>query len=138
MDSESAVIIPIDRLVKVYVKMRDAKSEMTKRHDAEVAVLDEAMDKISVEFKRRALEQGTDGFKTDFGTVYLQTSLKSSCADWQIFYDWMQKENALDFLEKRISNGQIKTYMEEHEGALPPGISVFKEIEARVRRNSGK
>ena len=31
-----------------------------------------------------------------------------------------------------------KDFMEQNEGAIPPGVSVFKELEVRVRKPTGQ
>lgn len=129
--------IPDDTLVKIYIRIRDAKSAKAKEYDAEIAVLDGQLKKISTELLRRTQERHNTGIATDFGTVYIAETLKTSCADWGVFYDWIQKTpNGFEFLEQRIKAGSVKDYMEKNDGALPPGVNVFREFEARVRKPS--
>ena len=135
----AASTIPDDRLVRVYIKIRDAKKAKVKAHDAEVAVLDGQLKSISIELLRRTQERHNKGFTTDFGTVYIAETMKTSCADWGVFYEWIQKTpNGFEFLEQRIKSGSVQSYMAKNAGALPPGVNVFREIEARVRKPSTK
>jgi hypothetical protein len=130
-------LISVSRLVKVAVKIRDAKAAFKKEADAKLEDFERQYRTITTELTARAQAEGVDGFKTEFGTVYMAVDMKTSCQDWGVFYDWIKKEDALDFLERRISSGKVKDYMEAHEGELPPGVSVFKQLEARIRRPSG-
>lgn len=130
--------IPVDRLVKIYVKIRDAKAAKVKAHDAEIKVLDTQMAQIATELKSRAQADGVEGYKTDFGTVYMAVNFKTSCQDWGAFYDWIKQNDAIDFLERRIASSKVKDFMETNDGALPPGVSIFKELQARVRRATEK
>ena len=130
--------VPVDRLVKIYVKMRDARSALKKEFEAADEKIELQMKQVGVELKARAQAEGVDGFKTEFGTMYMQETLKTSCADWGIFGEFLKDHDPLTFLEKRVSSTAIKEYMKEHEGELPPGINIFKEIEARVRRGNEK
>lgn len=130
--------IAIDTLVKIYVKIRDAKSAAKKEHDKVDADFNEKLATVSTELKARAQAEGVEGFKTEFGTVYLSETMKTSCADWGVFGEFLKEHDPLEFLEKRISATAIKDYMKENEGQLPPGVNVFKEIEARVRRAGEK
>lgn len=130
--------IPVNKLVKIYVRIREAKGVKQKAFDAEIKTLDDQMKTIATELKQRAQTEGVNGFKTEHGTVYMATSLKTSCQDWGIFYDWIKANDALDFLERRISSGKVKDFMEAHDGELPPGVNIFKELEARVRKAGEK
>lgn len=129
---------PVDRLVKIYVKIRDAKAAKNKAHDAEIKELDDQMRAVAAELKSRAQADGVEGYRTDFGTVYMAVDIKTSCQDWGAFYDWIKQNDALDFLERRISSSKVSGYMESTGGELPPGVNIFKTLEARVRRATEK
>lgn len=133
--SPHAGMIPDDRLVKVFVKIRDAKSTFKKAYEAEMEEkYDAPLRQLQTELKRRLMERHNDGLKTEFGTVYIAETLKVSCQDWGVFHAWIKENDALDFLEQRVKAGEVQTYMEQHQGELPPGLSVFRETEARVRK----
>ena len=129
-------LVSVSRLVKIYVKMRDAKAAIKHEMEDKIAAIDVQMRTVATELKTRAQAEGVKGFKTEFGTVYMATAFKTSCQDWGVFYKWIEETGNLDFLERRISSAKVQDYMSEHNGELPPGVSVFKELEARVRRTS--
>lgn len=126
------------RLVKTYIKMRDAKEEIATRHKEELADLNDKMHKIEVALLGAALEQNVDGFKTEFGTASLVESVKCSCSDWAVFTEFLKDKDPLDFIEKKLRTSAIKEYMELSEGQLPPGVSVFKENTIRITRPRAK
>ena len=130
--------VPVDKLVKIYVKIRDAKAAKKKAYEAEAAELDGKLEMVATELKARAQAEGVDGFKTEFGTVYLSETMKTSCADWSAFGEFLKTHDPLEFMEKRISSTAVKEFMKQNEGQLPPGVSVFREIEARIRRAGEK
>ena len=130
--------VPIDKLVKIYVKIRDALSAEKKKYETIEAEFKGQMAMIATELKARAQAEGVEGFRTDFGTVYMSETMKTSCADWSAFGDFLKDHDPLEFLEKRISSTAIKEYMKQTDGQLPPGVSIFKELEARVRRSGEK
>ena len=137
-NSAAGGTLPVDRLVKIYVKIRDAKSAAKKVFDATTAGYDEKLAMVATELKARAQADGVEGFKTEFGTVYLSETMKTSCADWSAFGEFLKTHDPLEFMEKRISSTAVKDYMKHNEGELPPGVNVFREIEARVRRAGEK
>ena len=130
--------VPIDKLVKIYVKIRDALSAEKKKYETIEAEFKGQMAMIATELKARAQAEGVEGFRTDFGTVYMSETMKTSCADWSAFGEFLKDHDPLEFLEKRISSTAIKEYMKQTDGQLPPGVSIFKELEARVRRSGEK
>lgn len=134
--SPHAGMIPDDRLVKIFIRIRDAKSAFKQAYEQEVETkYDAPLRQLQTELKRRMQERGgLTGLKTDYGTVYIAETLKATCQDWGVFHAWIKENDALDFLEQRVKAGEVKTYMEQHGGELPPGISVFRETEARVRK----
>lgn len=130
--------VPVDKLVKIYVKIRDALSAAKKDFEKVEAEYKDKMAMVATELKARAQSEGVDGFKTEFGTVYLSETMKTSCADWSAFGEFLKDHDPLEFMEKRISSTAVKEYMKHNEGQLPPGVSIFKEVEARIRRAGEK
>lgn len=128
----------IETLVKIYVKIRDAKSAAKKEFDKAEEAFNTKLATVATELKARAQAQGVEGFKTEFGTVYMSETMKVSCADWSAFGTFLTGKDPLEYLEKRVSSTAVKEYMKANEGQLPPGISIFKELEARVRKAGEK
>jgi hypothetical protein len=134
-DPDPAITVTDEKLVKIFVKIRDAKRDFAAAYKTQLEEqFDKPLRQVSTELKRRLESRTNQGLKTEYGTVYLAEEMKVSCQDWGIFYDWIKNNDALDFLEQRVKVGEVKTYMEKHSGELPPGLSVFRELEARVRK----
>ena len=130
--------VPVDTLVKIYVKIRDAKAAAKKEYEKAAAEFDAKLAMIATELKARAQMEGVEGFKTEFGTVFMPETMKTSCADWSAFGEFLKTHDPLEFMEKRISSTAVKEYMKQNEGQLPPGVSVFRETEVRIRRAGEK
>jgi hypothetical protein len=127
-----------DRLVAMRIKMRDTKTEMKKAFEAEYDAVTVAEKTVDAELKRICQEEGITGFKTEYGTVSLVETMKTGCADWSAFGDFLKTQDPLNWLTNSIKQAPVKEYMEAHEGELPPGVSVFRETEARIRRAGEK
>ena len=48
----------------------------------------------------------------------------------------MKQNDAFDALERRIKKTFVSEYMENNGGAIPPGVSVYRQYAVRVRRNA--
>ena len=63
--------IPIDKLTKIYRKIRTRIQEITQEYDAAVGELELQKQEISNELKDRMLAGGLKTLRTDEGTVML-------------------------------------------------------------------
>jgi hypothetical protein len=129
--------VSIDRLVATYIKIRDARAAASSEHKKRDAELKEQLDLINNALLAKAHEDGVTGFTVKgVGTTYIDVDLQCSGSDWGVFYDWMKENDALDMLERRIKSTAIKTYMENHDGAIPPGVSTFAQQIMKIRKSS--
>lgn len=128
----------VERIVKVYITIRDKRAEMKRAFDEEYAKLGENLTKLENQLLRALGDNKLDSMRTAFGTVYRQEEVKPSCQDWSALDFWVEDNpqyGASDVFEKRLSKKFITDYMEAHDGNLPAGVSVYREYVARVRRS---
>lgn len=126
----------MDALVRVYVKIRDAKAEVKKAADAKCADLQAQMDRVAAEIHRELQRLNVNSTRTDSGTAFLQESIKPSCKDWGMLDTWAKTEGVppSEIYEKRLAKKFVTDYMAAHEGEAPPPVSVFREFTVHVRR----
>lgn len=128
----------IEKLTKAYIAIRDKRAEIKKAFDEEYNDLGSKLDRLEAEMLRFLQEHKSDAIKTTFGTVYRQEEVKPSCSSWADLDAWIESNPDVgpsDVLEKRVSKKFITEYMEHNDGALPPGVSIYREYVARVRRS---
>lgn len=134
MDSEPQV--PLDKLTRVYIKMRTAIQEVQKEYDDKLAALKEQQDAVKMAIKERMLSLGTTSAKTDFGTVILAKKTRYSTNDWASFKEFVINNDALDLLEKRIAQKNMELFLTENPGLVPPGLNSDSEYDISVRKPS--
>lgn len=129
-----------DKLIDVYVKIRDKRSEIKKEFEEQDGKLKEQLSVIENELLRRIQAEGGTQFKSDHGLAYISESLKASFADKATFSNYCEEHDIdpLDLMESRVSTRALQEYMDEHEGKVPPGINTFRELNVRVRRPTAK
>ena len=130
--------VPIDKLVKIYRKMRDKMSELTREYDTQMAVLQEQKDEIADALKEQMNTLGVKSLRTDQGTVVLSVKTRYSTADWDSFKKFVTEHDALDLFEKRIAQLNMKQFLEENPGVVPPGLNSNSEYDISVRKPSAK
>lgn len=128
---------PVDTLAltRAYINLRDARNDLRKKYEEEDGALKEKL--LLVEGKMLEFLNDTkqDSAKNELGTFYKQEEVTPAGADWDAFYEWVVRNNAFEALEKRVKKRFIQDYMQTHDGAIPSGISVFREYVVRVRRS---
>lgn len=126
--------IPLDRLAKVYRKIREQISTLTKDYDTQVEVLKAQQEEIKEAMKDQMQALGVTSVRTPQGTVVLSVKTRYSTADWDSFKKFVVEHDALDLYEKRIAQGNMKQFLEENPGVVPPGLNSNAEYDISVRK----
>jgi flagellar biosynthesis chaperone FliJ len=126
--------LPVDKLVRIYMKMRSAIQDL----DAQIESIKEQQQSVKNEIKDRMRGTGVKSLRTDHGTVSLMEKTRYYTNDWDSFKKFMVEHDALDLLEKRIAQSNMKLFLEENPGAIPPGLNSDTEFDISVRKPSTK
>lgn len=125
----------MDRAVKAYIKMRDARSALKAQFEKDDKAIKDQQEILQNFFLEKMQRMGgITAIATEFGTVYQDIDVKSSCSDWGALFEFIAKNDAWDLMEKRLGKLAVKKFMEDNEGRLPPGVNVFKEATVKIRR----
>ena len=124
----------IDKIVAVYIKIRNKKEELTREYDQKVAELDDQMATLKYKLLEISKDTGVTSFKTDHGTAYRTIKNRYWTNDWESFYGFMREHGAMELLEKRIHQTNMREFLEDHPEAHPPGLNVDQEYEITIRR----
>lgn len=124
----------IDKIVAVYIKIRNAREELTRAYDEEVAELGAQMQVLKHKLLEISKESGVTSFKTEHGTAYRTVKNRYWTNDWESFYNFMREQGAMELLEKRIHQTNMREFLEDHPEMHPPGLNVDQEYEITIRR----
>ena len=122
--------ITANQLVKVYIKIRDKRAELTKQ----IEELEAQQDEIEAKLLDICKETGAESLRTEFGTVSRKLSKRYWTSDWGSFYKFLKEHDATELLEKRIAQSNMSSFLEENPDLLPPGLQVDSRYTAVVRR----
>lgn len=122
-----------DELTAKYIALRDFKAKFNAEHEKKVARITARMDELESEMMGFLNATGQDSAKTASGTFFKKTSTSSKVADRDVFLSFVLENNAINFLENRVSNTAVTEYIETH-GTLPPGVDVTRVVSVSVNR----
>ena len=130
--SETAV--PLDRLTKIYRKIKTEIDTMTQEYDTKLEELKAQQDEIKFAIKDQMKALGVSTVKTPFGTVSMRTSTRYSTQDWASFKEFILEHSVVDLLEKRSAQGNMRTFLEENPGVVPPGLNSVSEFQVVITK----
>lgn len=128
--------IPVDKLVAAYIKMRDAKDAITREYDAKVNEIKEQMELIEQALLEICKSTGQDGGRTTHGTFSRSVKTRYWTNDWDSMYRFIKEHDAVQLLEQRVHQGNMKQFLQENPGTLPEGLNADARYAITVRRAS--
>jgi hypothetical protein len=126
--------IPTDKLVKAYVKIRDARKELSEKFEQEDSVLKDSLDTIEAQLLEACKAIGADSIRTPFGTISRTVKKRYWTNDWHSFYEFLKEHGVLELLEKRVAQTNMSTFLEENPDLHPPGLNIDSRYSVVVRR----
>lgn len=125
--------VTIDQLVSIDGKMKAAMSE-----------LQDKLDEIELQRKevRGAIldimkEQKVESVRTSHGTVTRGIKERFWTNDWAILHAYILEHGAVDLLEKRVQQTNMRSWVTDHPDDYPPGLNIDREYTVTIRKPRG-
>lgn len=133
-ETKDEASVTIDKLAKIYIKIRDKLGELTRAYEAEEGRLKEQQAQIASAMKDQLQALGVKSAGTAFGTVSLKTKTRYYASDWEAMYRFIQEHDAAFLLEKRIAQSNMEAFLEQNPNDPPPGLSTMSELTVSVTK----
>jgi hypothetical protein len=127
--------ITVDKMVNAYIKMRDHRSAIKAQYEDEDDSVKEQMAAIDSELLELCKTTGTDGLKTQFGTVSRSVKTRYDATDWEAMHKFVLEHSAPDLLERRVAQRAMKEFIESNPELMPPGLNVTSQYAITVTRS---
>lgn len=123
----------LDQLTASFIELRDKKAVLSREFkDAESAVVAD-MDAIKRQLLDYCDNTGVEGARTKSGMFFRSTNTRYWASDWAEMHAFIKDNDAFDFLEKRLSQGAVKSFIDENPDVLLPGLKIDNEYVVTVR-----
>jgi hypothetical protein len=123
-----------EQLTKIYLKIKDRRSELSAAFKEEDGKLSEQVDKIKRALLDYCKEQGVDSVKTSEGLFYRSAKTRYWTSDWSNMHEFVLEHGAPELLDKRLNQTNMKQFLEENPTLVPKGLNVDSEYVVSVRR----
>lgn len=126
--------LDLAKMVKIYLKIKTARDELT----AKFKEKDEALDKQMTAIKHALLDYckstNSEGSRTDEGLFFRTVNTRYWTADWEAMGKFVVENNLTDLYEKRLHQGNVEAYLKDNPDNPPPGLNVESKYGITVRR----
>lgn len=126
--------VPVDVLVRVYIKIRDAREALATKYDEDDGSLKEQQEVVKAQLLDTCKELGVDSLKTGFGTVSRTVKTRYWSSDWGVMHEFIKEHDAMDLLERRVHQGNMKTFLQENPDVKIPALNSDSAYDVTVRR----
>jgi hypothetical protein len=123
-----------DKLVRVYIKIRDAKAAKAKQLEDEIAELDKQLDTVEAELLELCKSTGQDGGKTQHGSFRRSVKTRYWTSDWDKMYQFIKDNDAPELLERRVAQTAFKEFLASNPDKMPEGMNVDSRYAITVTR----
>lgn len=121
----------LEKLMQAEINMREAIEDLenkvkdikAKRAQIQNA-LNEACQKLNV-----------TSLKTSVGTLTRTLKTRYWTTDWPEMYKFLKENDALELMEKRISQSNMKDFVANNPDLSPPGLQATSEYSVSIRKN---
>ncbi len=127
-------VVTLDKLARVYIKMRDKLSELTREYETAEAAIKAQQAEVAAAMKDRLQALGAKSAATTYGTVSLKTSTRYYFQDWEAAHRFIMDNDAPYLLEKRVSQTMMREFLENNPGVVPPGLNTMSELTVSVTK----
>jgi predicted nuclease with TOPRIM domain len=131
-------VIPLNKLARIYRRIRTKMQEMEKEHERAIAELEAQRDEVANAMKEQLLASGSKSVRTDEGTVMITERKRFYASDWEEMKTFILENEAIDLLEKRISQTNMAQFLEQNPDKVPAGLNSVTSFEVTVRKPTGK
>jgi len=132
------VEVDLNKLVSVYLKLRDAIQEKEEQHKQELQELQSEFDVVSGVLLSHCTTQNIDSIKTPVGTISRRISTRYWTSDWDSMYQFINEHDAPFLLEQRIHGSNMREFLENNPDAFPVGMQAERKYTVQVRKPTKK
>ena len=132
---ESQAEVPLEKLTRIYIKMRDKKAEVAHELEEKVSKIEQDMKTVKTAILAHMKEIGAESLRTEAGIVYRTVRTTYATSDWESMNKFILEHSVPELLEKRIHQTNMKAFLEENPELIPAGLNANSEYSVTVRRN---
>ncbi|MEN6549734.1 MAG: hypothetical protein ABFE07_27135 [Armatimonadia bacterium] len=132
---EGEELPPTPKLVRAYIKMRDARAALSAKYEEEDKKIKEQMEMVESYLLETCKRAGGNVSIPGVGNVIRGVSTRYWTSDWEAMHNFIKENNAVDLLERRIAQKAMGDFLKANPDKMPKGMNVESKYTVTVRRS---
>lgn len=132
--AEEAPKVPVEKLVRVYLKINAALTQIRQDYEAQEKALKDKMATVKSALLQHCKDNNVESVRTTEGLFYRTVKANYWTSDWDSMRKFIIEHKIPELLHERIHQTNMKQFLEENPDLLPPGLNVDSEYTITVRR----
>jgi hypothetical protein len=124
----------LERLMQADINMREKIATL----ESEIKEIKEKRAQVQNALNDVCERLNVSSIKTTVGTLTRSLKTRYWTNDWPSMYDFLKQHNALELMEKRLCQGNVKEFISDNPDLLPPGLQSTSEYTVAIRKNTKK
>jgi hypothetical protein len=126
--------IPVEKLVRVYIKMRTARDAINAEFNKKIEDIEGQMEQVKRALSDYCKENNVESVRTKEGLFYRTIKQRYWTNDWEAMGRFVVEHNIPEVFEKRLHQGSMQEFLDQNPDLLPPGLNIDREYQITVRR----
>ncbi len=131
---EDQELPPTEKLVKAYIKMRDARAVLSAEYEAKDKDIKEQMRVVENFLLEACKRAGGNVSIPGVGVVIRGVDTRYWTSDWEAMHNFIKENSTLELLERRIAQRAMGEFLKANPDKMPKGMNVESKYTVTVRR----
>lgn len=132
---EDQELPPTEKLVKAYIKMRDARAVLSADYEAKDKELKDQMRVVENFLLEACKRAGGNVSIPGVGVVMRGVDTRYWTSDWEAMHNFIKENSTLELLERRIAQRAMGEFLKANPDKMPKGMNVESKYTVTVRRS---
>ena len=122
------------KLIEEYVTLREGREVLKEKYTNHDTRLKTRMEEIEESLFQLCKETNVESLSSPVATAYRTVQTRYWSGNWDVFKDFVIRNNAVDLLERRVHQTNMKQWIDEAEGKVPEGLNIDQKYKIIVRK----
>ena len=124
----------VEKLTEVYLKIKAKRDKLSAEYKEQDGSLKDQQEQIKRALLAHCSENNVESVRTKSGTFFRGVKQRYWTNDWESMYRFIIENNVPEFFTKQLNQGNVKQFLEENEGVVPPGLNCDSEYVISIRK----
>ena len=123
--------VNLEKLMTTEIAMRDKIDDL----ENQIKEIKAQREQVQFALNEACRQLNVSSLKTKVGTLTRTLKTRYWTSDWPSMYNFLKENDALELMEKRISQTNMKDFIATNPNLVPPGLQTTQEYAVQIRRN---